>query len=141
MASMSGGSAPLRFERATPKALLVLFLAASGWTVHAWRDPGPASSRVLPEPSSRGKRVWQERSCSTCHQLYGLGGFLGPDLTNAMRRLDAAYVADLLRNGKGEMPALGLSGGEIDVLISFLESVDRSGTFPPRSRPLCGFNN
>ena len=31
-----------------------------------------------------GRIVWQKNNCQSCHQLYGLGGYLGPDLTNEM---------------------------------------------------------
>ena len=28
-----------------------------------------------------GKVLYQKYNCTACHQIYGLGGFLGPDLT------------------------------------------------------------
>ncbi len=30
----------------------------------------------------KGKQIWLQNNCQTCHQIYGFGGFLGPDLTN-----------------------------------------------------------
>ena len=30
-----------------------------------------------------GKQVFQQYNCIACHQLYGLGGYLGPELTTA----------------------------------------------------------
>jgi len=33
-------------------------------------------------PAQEGKLVWQQYGCNSCHQVYGLGGYLGPDLTN-----------------------------------------------------------
>lgn len=37
----------------------------------------PADAAIL-----AGLRTWQEQNCQSCHQLYGLGGYMGPDLTN-----------------------------------------------------------
>ena len=33
--------------------------------------------------TNRGKALFQQNNCIACHQLYGLGGYLGPELTNA----------------------------------------------------------
>ncbi|MCH7870146.1 MAG: c-type cytochrome, partial [Planctomycetes bacterium] len=33
-----------------------------------------------------GLAIWRENNCQACHQIYGYGGFLGPDLTNLMDR-------------------------------------------------------
>ena len=32
--------------------------------------------------STNGKLIWQKYNCQSCHQIYSLGGYLGPDLTN-----------------------------------------------------------
>lgn len=31
----------------------------------------------------KGKTLFQQHNCISCHQLYGLGGYLGPELTTA----------------------------------------------------------
>ncbi len=44
-------------------------------------DTGKA---FLTEDSRKGKLLFQEYNCISCHQLYGLGGYMGPDLTNVI---------------------------------------------------------
>ena len=40
-----------------------------------------------------GRRLYHESACQVCHQLWGQGGFLGPDLTNAASRVDETRLA------------------------------------------------
>ena len=82
-----------------------------------------------------GMRVWQERNCQSCHQLYGLGGYMGPDLTNVASLREEPRIRTFIRYGTGRMPALAVSDVEMDHLIAFLKWVDRSGTskVPPET--------
>lgn len=79
-----------------------------------------------------GMRTWQQENCQSCHQLYGLGGYMGPDLTNVASQRDTERIRTFIRYGTGRMPAHGLSDAEIDQLIAFLAWVDRTG---PRIMP------
>jgi hypothetical protein len=60
-----------------------------------------------------------------CHQLWGQGGFLGPDLTNAASRVDSARLHSLLTVGSGQMPALRLSDEDVAAMAAFLRAIDR----------------
>lgn len=82
-----------------------------------------------------GRIVWQKYNCQSCHQLYGLGGYLGPDLTNEISRSGKgeAVIKALVRNGTKQMPAFNLSELEMDQLIGFLKVTDESGTADPRN--------
>jgi len=82
---------------------------------------------------SEGRLVWQRNNCQTCHQLYGLGGYLGPDLTNVISSPGKGvnYVIGLLRTGNATMPAYHLREEEEAQLIAFLISVDRTGKSSP----------
>lgn len=82
---------------------------------------------VLSEEAVAGRKLFHEKSCQVCHQLWGQGGFLGPDLTNAASRVDEARLASLLTVGSGQMPAFGMSETEIGQVRAFLEELDRSG--------------
>ncbi len=79
----------------------------------------------LSEEAVRGRKLFHQYSCQVCHQLWGQGGFLGPDLTNAGSRVDEARLSSLLTYGSGQMPALHMSAGEIAALRAFLTEIDR----------------
>ena len=115
-------------------AFAVAFLAFS---VHAYLDEGeiPQTSETTPEVAA-GSLVWRKHNCMACHQIYGLGGYLGPDLTNVLERRPAAYVRAVLSNGIREMPDFQLSEQEIEQLVAFLRYIDTTGTFPARDWPL-----
>ena len=83
-----------------------------------------------PEASAEertGFHVWQTHNCVSCHQLYGLGGYMGPDLTNVSSTSGEERIRTFVRYGTGRMPAHVLSDSEIDGLVAFLAWVDRSG--------------
>ena len=111
------------------------------WTAYAWVHPGVESAALPPEAAVEGKKVWLKKNCMTCHQQFGLGGYLGPDLTDALERRGEKYVRWILRHGRGEMPDLELEEADITRLIAFLEYMGRTGDFPPKADPLKGFNN
>lgn len=76
----------------------------------------------------KGSLLFQQYNCSSCHQLYGLGGYLGPELTTAYS--DPArgelFMKAFLKAGGQRMPNFHLSDDEINALISFLKHVDES---------------
>lgn len=88
---------------------------------------------ALTQQVKNGMALFQEKNCIACHQFYGLGGYMGPDLTNVMsgpgRGRD--YARAFIENGTAKMPDFRLSESEIDDLLGFLEFVDASGVYPP----------
>ncbi len=103
--------------------LVACFLAQ---TYLVYSDPPPEGQPISNEALA-GKRLWQEHGCNFCHQLYGFGGFLGPDLTNAASRVTPSRLKELLRDGLGAMPAFRFSEEQTSALISFLRAMDASG--------------
>jgi nitric oxide reductase subunit C len=81
-----------------------------------------------------GRLVWQKYNCQSCHQLYGLGGYLGPDLTNLMSQQNKGepLLKAMIKSGNKQMPAFNLSDLEMEELISFLKAADNSGNADPR---------
>ncbi len=73
-----------------------------------------------------GRLLYQEGNCTSCHQLYGLGGYLGPELTTVMSQQGKGelYVRAVLEHGLGRMPKYGFSAEEIDALVAFFVYVD-----------------
>lgn len=94
-----------------------------------------ASSLFNKKTASDGKLIWQKYNCQSCHQLYGLGGYLGPDLTNVMSDpAKGEYLVRLMiKSGTRQMPAYNLSKQEMIELVEFLKSADASGKADPRS--------
>jgi nitric oxide reductase subunit C len=90
---------------------------------------------TLSEEAANGKKLWQKHNCISCHQLYGLGGFMGPDLTNVMS--DPAkgelYVSAILKHGMNRMPDYKFTDEEINALMEFFIHTDQSGIYPLRN--------
>ena len=84
------------------------------------------------EQVSAGQRLFQEKNCTACHQLYGLGGYMGPDLTNVISTTGKGplYAKVFIQFGTGKMPNFHLTGAEVDDVIAFLGYVDASGKYP-----------
>jgi nitric oxide reductase subunit C len=82
-----------------------------------------------------GWKIWQEKNCQSCHQIYGLGGYMGPDLTNVASFKDEKYLHTYMKYGTGKMPDYKLEDTAIIKLISFLKWVDKSGnTIVPQEK-------
>jgi cytochrome c oxidase subunit II len=83
------------------------------------RTHGPGSPAVAAEAF--------EGACSVCHGENGAGGY-GPPLQN--RTFDAADIRDLLRNGRGRMPAVGntWSPSQIAGMIRYLQRTKGGAT-------------
>ena len=80
---------------------------------------------ALSDEAVRGRKLYHDGSCQVCHQLWGQGGFLGPDLTNAASRVDSTRLVSLLRVGSGQMPAFGYDDREVAQMSAFLTEIDR----------------
>ena len=108
--------------------LLIVFLSYSSF-IYLYLP----ENKVHSPAADQGKMVWQKYNCGACHQVYGLGGYLGPDLTNVLSRRDSSYISALIKHGTEVMPVLGASDEEISSLIEYFKALDKSGTADPRS--------
>ena len=79
----------------------------------------------LSEDALTGRELWHANACQVCHQVYGQGGFLGPDLTNAASYLDNARLDLLLKEGSGQMPAFGFTDEQVAHMAAYLKALDR----------------
>jgi nitric oxide reductase subunit C len=123
----------------------VLFTAVFiGLTIHTHTTIGERTNAdaLTPEVVA-GLSVWERYNCENCHTLMGEGAYYAPDLTKIVGQRGRPYLQLFLadpsvfysaeRDGR-LMPTLGLSEGEIDDVISFLDwvgNVDLNG-WPPR---------
>jgi nitric oxide reductase subunit C len=78
----------------------------------------------------RGKEIFQQYNCIACHQLYGLGGYLGPELTTAWSDPGRGenYIKALLKAGGRRMPVFNFTDQEINALSSYLHYIDSTAT-------------
>lgn len=103
--------------------LLALFVV---YTMLVYTEGTAISQQNPPLDSAaiEGKILWQMYNCSSCHQLYGLGGYLGPDLTSTISRKGDAYVKAIMMSGTKRMPYYGLTNHEAEAITKFLSHVD-----------------
>jgi nitric oxide reductase subunit C len=108
---------------------LLLFTSFIGYSAFVYTD-GTAEKSTPPnmQQAMSGKKIFQEYNCISCHQIYGLGGYLGPDLTIAFsdRKRGEAYMRALMQSGSKRMPDFQLTEKQIDDLIAYFKYVDHT---------------
>ncbi len=109
---------------------VLMFALVGAFLVQTWlvyTDPAGREGPPLSEHASQGQAIWHEHNCQSCHQLYGFGGFLGPDLTNAARRLTDERLQAVLTEGSEMMPAFELGAEDRGALAAFFEELNLTG--------------
>ncbi|MBU6475424.1 MAG: c-type cytochrome, partial [Alphaproteobacteria bacterium] len=110
-----------RHRKCVMTALAAVFLLQS-WFVYTdkagRRHHAPSAAAV------QGQMIWRHHNCQTCHQLFGLGGFLGPDLTHVTERLSPAAFSAILQVAPFPMPPQRMSADEITDIYAFLQETD-----------------
>lgn len=97
-----------------------------------YTDAGGAQTPERMAPAAgRGLALWRSHNCQSCHQIYGFGGFLGPDLTNVLDRYTASELSSLLTFGRNRMPRFDFTRKQQADLIAFFDSLNRSGQGQP----------
>lgn len=118
-----------RFKFIVFLALLIAFLSYS--TTLYFTQPQQLEP---PNPlAQKGKILWQQKNCVSCHQLYGLGGHLGPDLTNVYSVRSEAYITAFLQSGTQVMPNYHLNSEQIQAFIEFFRYTNTTGVADPTS--------
>ena len=137
-AAIDGRRRPRRAGRWREAALALVTVCGVVQTLLVYTDAGgaPTSERLAPA-AARGLALWRAHNCQVCHQLYGFGGFLGPDLTNVLARSTADDLSSVLSFGRNRMPRFDFTRSQQADLVAFLRVLDRSGQAQPTPlRPL-----
>lgn len=92
---------------------------------------GPAPGAPLSPRAQRGLALFRANNCRACHQLFGFGGFLGPDLTNVAATKTPNELAPLLTDGRKQMPAFNFTPTQQRDIFAFLRAVDAAGQSQP----------
>ncbi len=111
---------------------VLLIVAFVSYSCHLYLSL-PVKDKGVTEEISKGKLVWQQYNCNACHQVYGLGGYLGPDLTNTYSLKGPAYISSFLQTGTAAMPNFRLNQQELNALLAYLRNIDASGKADPRT--------
>lgn len=114
---------------------LFLLFVVDGYIIYtsgADNDPG---KEFLTEGAKKGKLLFQQYNCIACHQLYGLGGYMGPDLTNVMSAPGKceSFVKIFMQSGTQRMPNFHLTESEVNELSEYLNYTDKTGISPVRN--------
>ena len=104
----------------------ILFLAFVIYSYFVYTKGSTANAIVMNAEATNGKLLFQKYNCSACHQVYGLGGYLGPELTTVISQhgKGEAYAKAFLKSGSQRMPDFHLSDQEIKDLLEFLKYMD-----------------
>jgi nitric oxide reductase subunit C len=108
-------------------SLLAIFAVYSALVYTA--SPNLPQQLPMTEQARHGQRLYQEHNCVACHQFYGLGGYMGPDLTNTISTKGPMYAKAFLASGTSRMPDFNLTNEQIEALIGYLTFVDASGKY------------
>ncbi len=111
-------------------AFLIAIFAFYNYLVYS--SNGYVAVEKLSPMAVKGQQLFQNNRCWSCHQLYGLGGYLGPDLTNVYSDEDKGplYFKAFLNSGVKSMPKFNFSEEEKDVLVEYMKQVDETGIYP-----------
>lgn len=112
--------------------MAILLTVFCGYNYRIYTVTENAVDTPLNPQALQGQALWQQYNCNSCHQLYGLGGYLGPDLTNTFSNTakGPAHIKAMLNTGIGSMPLFYFSNNEKEALVAYLKAVDQTGYFP-----------
>lgn len=133
---------PDLFMRSRYFLLWLLGISGGVYTlgVYTQGTRNPLAADNIPVAAIGGKLVWQKYNCVSCHQVYGLGGFMGPDLTNVITEKGMGYVYAKIKWGDRRMPDLKLKEEEINAVVAYLGYLSGTGKSPARGYPLPWYN-
>ena len=113
--------------------LLILILTYAGYTAAVYTTGTESNIKIDKEFKAlviEGKQLYQEYNCSACHQIYGLGGYLGPELTTAYsdKHRGEFFLRAMMESGGERMPKFNFTPKQTDALIAYLKYVDTTAT-------------
>ena len=117
------------------KYLLILLVLVTIFTLYnfnIYTSKDNYTTIRLTEKAIKGENIWLQNNCNSCHQIYGLGGYLGPDITNVYSREGKGekYIKTIVNSGIKSMPKFDFNEEEKDLLVQFFKEVDQTGYYP-----------
>jgi len=120
----------LKIKRIILFSLVFLYILYSVFVYTA----GTETSSHISKQAAVGKNIYQEYNCVACHQIYGLGGYMGPDLTNVISTRGEIYARAIIQTGTERMSNFNLDSSEINALIDYLKFMNLSSEYPLKNR-------
>jgi nitric oxide reductase subunit C len=116
-------------NRKVMAALVVMFVI---YNAVVYTQGTSNTTPTMSKKAIKGEQLYQKNNCTSCHQFYGLGGYLGPDLTNIISQENKGpdYVKAFLNSGIKAMPKFNFTEEEKNELVQFLTEVDQTGYYP-----------
>ena len=118
--------------------VLVSTFLVQGWFVYT--DKMGRQNPALSQGAQHGQQIWRTQNCQTCHQLFGLGGFLGPDLTHVTERFPRDAFGSTLQNSPSPMPVYNLGEADMKDLYTFLQRINQAGNERIQAKTKNNFN-
>jgi ubiquinol-cytochrome c reductase cytochrome b subunit len=105
-------------------AVLVWYGHRAPWSPQLPVPELPAAAQGLSPNLQRGADIFQSEACIACHQMDGVGGSRGPDLTHAGSRLTREQLTWRILYGGTNMPAYSdtMKPDQVNALVDFLLS-------------------
>jgi mono/diheme cytochrome c family protein len=122
----------MKVLRITALAALIALLIACGKQQSSQTSANGNQQRVSQQTADpkieRGKAVYDETGCATCHAIGGIGGTIGPSLDKIGSKYDAEKLKGILLNPKTlnpntVMPPFEGSEEDLDALVAYLLSL------------------
>jgi nitric oxide reductase subunit C len=112
--------------------IAILIILFSVYNYFVYNTDGYVALKKLSPVAVNGQQLFQSNQCWSCHQIYGLGGYLGPDLTNVYSENGKGpiYIKAFLNSGVKSMPQFHFSEEEKNALVEYLKQVDETGIYP-----------
>ncbi len=112
--------------------IAILLVAFGLYNYVVYNTESYIPTEKLTSEAVRGQQLFQNNRCWSCHQLYGLGGYLGPDLTNIYsdEKKGPSYIKAFLNGGVKSMPQFHFDEAEKNALVEYLKQVDQTGIYP-----------
>lgn len=125
----------LKMPTDTKKYIVIIAILIALFLVYnyiIYTTEGYTAKVELSPMAMEGQLLWQKNNCWSCHQLYGLGGYLGPDLTNVYSHPDKGpvYINAFLNSGVKTMPQFHFNESEKEAIIEYLRIIDKTGYYP-----------
>jgi nitric oxide reductase subunit C len=116
--------------------LALIGLEVGGAITAPTRPGGEINTQVV-----TGQKLYRDINCGYCHSINGVGGAIGPDLSNIASQLTKDQITAYLKNPdlmvpRTLHPKLQFTPDELNSLVAYLETLGAAVTYSPQAPQL-----